>query len=831
LLQVPRQVLDLCCRLVSKRNAHLSLAALHTAAVLLDAAAAGLPKASMPGASRSSSSSSSSNKLSSTLLQQLEQSGFLQLLPELYSNLIQQLEVSEAAAGERIQELGKAWAYQVDLFALLLSSLQKLAPDFWTKHAAAQQCLVPAMRLAVLSVRHVSRALQQSGLQEPQPESWMDALVQATTCVANTALDATLQLHCMHTVEAAAGSTESSRNPASSTLTSPDGAGGAAASSSSRSDTSAAIPEAVRAEPTLQWASMSLLLTMLQPIAQGSGACAVNSTDSGGSSRVSSQTADSSSHARPRHKRHQQRQQQASIGPLSDNETPGVVRPTLPAAYSTVLDQLGCSGQLAMWLAKRMDMSQQDIAVRNALVVCGFSQARMKLAAPDAHSISLYLSLPAVLLQCLCDLPPATLPMQTGSCMKACVMAGTLLQDNLRRAGMQQQQQEQQQVEQPLHTGENVSMPPTVVAAVTAATSLGALFLHKMLGQWRILAGMAGGTTTASASSRSSSSSTGVPRSSSGPSSSTNHSNVSSMMTSRLAGVKQVCRHAALLVTYAAAVLLVAGDSTDSNRLFAPDVVADPNSVTPCSVLQEFVRLSAADTQHQHSSVDLSWCRAFLDHSLDNCYDALVAPVVAGERMDSFAALHLYGLLCGMLKFSMSVGCSSNVLLQRTSGGQVPLGLTWTAVVFYATSSVLALLEVPGRAQQADSLTDAADPPAAAAASAPQPTSSCAAVAGVVGALLHSICCLHAWQHSAGCTAWGTTTTRCWASSGTTSRHFCTALSQRWWGSTTGSSCQHQLRCHPSLSAEHCCPSRTAVCRCAVAGSRGHEPAAGCHGL
>jgi hypothetical protein len=39
----------------------------------------------------------------------------------------------------------------------------------------------------------------------------------------------------------------------------------------------------------------------------------------------------------------------------------------------------------------------------------------------------------------------------------------------------------------------------------------------------------------------------------------------------------------------------------------SPDVVTDPNSVTPCSVLQEFTRLSTADTQGQHGSAELSW--------------------------------------------------------------------------------------------------------------------------------------------------------------------------------------------------------------------------------
>jgi hypothetical protein len=147
--------------------------------------------------------------------------------------------------------MGKVWADQAYLLRLLLISLQQLVPGFWTTHPEALQCLVPAMQLALLSVRHVSRALQQSGLQEPQLDSWMDNLLQETSGVASTALATTAHLY-QEAVEAATGSTESSLHTGSSTLTGLGRAGNAAAnSSSSSSDRFAEVLQATfGAEPT-----------------------------------------------------------------------------------------------------------------------------------------------------------------------------------------------------------------------------------------------------------------------------------------------------------------------------------------------------------------------------------------------------------------------------------------------------------------------------------------------------------------------------------------------------------------------------------------------------
>jgi hypothetical protein len=138
---------------------------------------AGRSTGSSSGSGRhgSSSSSGSSSKLTAMLWEQFEQSGILQQLPTILTRQaldiqsplgqpVRQQTRMQSQAGFGI-ELFTRSEYTVSLFELL-HNLNKLQPSFLTAHPAGQQCLVPALHLALSSLQSISTAVKQAGPQE-----------------------------------------------------------------------------------------------------------------------------------------------------------------------------------------------------------------------------------------------------------------------------------------------------------------------------------------------------------------------------------------------------------------------------------------------------------------------------------------------------------------------------------------------------------------------------------------------------------------------------------------------------------------------------------------
>jgi hypothetical protein len=143
--------------------------------------------------SSSSSSNSSNNKggLTIALWAQIEQSGLLQQLPGMLNSHLQTLQSNEPHAGESTREIF------IDMINLctLLSSLRKLNPIYLSAHAAGQQCLVPAMQLALSSLPYISIALAHEG-QRAWMQQWLGSCWQLAI-LAGFAATPLLKLWCL----------------------------------------------------------------------------------------------------------------------------------------------------------------------------------------------------------------------------------------------------------------------------------------------------------------------------------------------------------------------------------------------------------------------------------------------------------------------------------------------------------------------------------------------------------------------------------------------------------------------------------------------------------
>jgi hypothetical protein len=130
---------------------------------------------SSSGTGSSSGSGSSTDRLMAMLWEQIEQSGLLQQLPSVLSqqasdilsplNRLQPQQARVQSHSGFALQLFIRSEHTVSLFGLL-HSLTKLHPSFVTAHPAGQQCLVPAMHLALSSLHSISKAVAQAGPQQ-----------------------------------------------------------------------------------------------------------------------------------------------------------------------------------------------------------------------------------------------------------------------------------------------------------------------------------------------------------------------------------------------------------------------------------------------------------------------------------------------------------------------------------------------------------------------------------------------------------------------------------------------------------------------------------------
>lgn len=155
LLQVSYRLLTACYELTPL----YAVQAVNMANMLVWRAIDTLPRVAP---SRTGSSSTSSG-LTGMLLQQLEQSSFLQQLPVLISSSTKSLQTRTAGAGSAHDEsTGFAAGDESTSLAYALCKMVGLFVElhwqpFLAADAAGQQCLVPAMQLALTSQQNISK--------------------------------------------------------------------------------------------------------------------------------------------------------------------------------------------------------------------------------------------------------------------------------------------------------------------------------------------------------------------------------------------------------------------------------------------------------------------------------------------------------------------------------------------------------------------------------------------------------------------------------------------------------------------------------------------------
>ena len=266
----------------------------------------------------SSSSSGSSSKLTAMLWEQFEQSGILQQLPTILTRQaldIQSPQGQPVRQQTRLQsqagfglELFTRSEYTVSLFELL-HNLNKLQPSFLTAHPAGQQCLVPALHLALSSVQSISTAVKQAGPQECL-ENWLQYSWNATRITIFPAAKQLLDSIVERPVGAGTSSSTSSSGgtPSHPVSHDTDGSSGGTDDSSGQVDAALAL---LQTEQTVQWVCVDTLVAMLAQFliqapaidaatrSSSSSSSALNSGRARGSPATTSSSSSSSSRRQP----------------------------------------------------------------------------------------------------------------------------------------------------------------------------------------------------------------------------------------------------------------------------------------------------------------------------------------------------------------------------------------------------------------------------------------------------------------------------------------------------------------------------------------------------
>jgi uncharacterized membrane protein YgcG len=489
--QVPHLVLAACSDLVATDTGAARFAAVLiaaalmrnfaaacAAALLMDRALAAQAMSSSSSSRRSSSSSdgggASSNfdrsiELQAMLWQQLEQSGILQQLPALLSS--NTLDYQSRMTGQPSSSLAAA---HMSLYATFLFSVfdvvKRLQPAFFTEHYVGQQCLVPAMQLSLGSMQYLSSALTQAARQRGT-QLWVAACWRLASQIAAPA--------------------------AQSLLHSPE--------------PGPALALLLAAEQTTQWACLNAVVTMLM----GTRALHLAAPDSRGtnSSSSSSSSGDTTSGNDPLS--HQHSTPSSAGSQLGGEPTVAMLTSSMPAAYSSVLQQLGCSSEVGMlmavlyaknlvqcvfpedcvhapvftleWLNSRVAQVLEQYC---ALLPAGELpvQSQQGAAAPHQHLAALHLSMAAASLQwvsSICEQLP-TGKLSLDECVRVCVVA-----DEACRSG-------QILIPEQQASGDWGAC----VTANEAVAQLSAAALETLLSEWRDLLSSADANSSTSYSSR-----------------------------------------------------------------------------------------------------------------------------------------------------------------------------------------------------------------------------------------------------------------------------------------------------------------------------------------
>jgi hypothetical protein len=246
--------------------------------------------------------------------EQLEASGLLAQLPSLLDSILQDMQTRMAVhASSHAGAVLSQDAQNAISIIEVLCALQVLQPCFLAAHELGTSCLMPAMQLGLDSLQYISTAMEQGGKQE-----WMEPLLRGSwgglTNIASAAWGLLGFADQQVGGVSASSSAGSSRVPRRArgnlaTASSSDTAGSipSARSSSSGLYTGAAM-KVLQSDQIMQWGCLLLAVPMVGQFLQ-----------------------------------------QAT--PYASEQLLAVLAPSLPAAYSNMLEQLGISREVGLWLA------------------------------------------------------------------------------------------------------------------------------------------------------------------------------------------------------------------------------------------------------------------------------------------------------------------------------------------------------------------------------------------------------------------------------------------------------------------------------------------------
>jgi hypothetical protein len=375
-----------------------------------------------------------------------------------------------------------------------------------------------------------------------------------------------------------------------------------------------------------------------------------------------------------------------------------------------MLEQLGISREVGLWLAARLSCDAVDVNERgvkglsqqqqaawtlsaHGLVLGGMEryglqqQLLMSKGVLQPHTAALHLSASAIALQWLSDLPPETILGWPESCNGMCRMsrgAYKLGQSLLQLQGnplVEQQQPDAGAFER-------------AIAANQRVAQLGAFVADTMLNLCRSLPD--GGVTSTGSSSSSTASSSGNSSSTAGSggcgsSSSSRRASAGSTSSSNDRMLMQSCQHVIRIMATAVGTAADFETATAGTQHLQSGLRGVSQLPVPyvqcCKLLQDCVRLAAAaaaaapfsnieqhttDTMLKSVASLLGGVEAESDTGVTHMLGPLLVVVAAAGNVSSPEALQLFGLLCSLLKMDhagSSSSSSSTIAVAKMLGG------------------------------------------------------------------------------------------------------------------------------------------------------------------
>mgnify|MGYP001807281310 CR=1 FL=1 len=364
----------------------------------------------------------------------------------------------------------------------LVDGLRKLQPSFLTACAAGQQCLSAILQLTLSSMQYISSeretVLAQAGKEE-WTERWL-AVALGTASSTASAADRIVKL--FNSEQQASGSTAAgatSGNTSSSSSSSRSSTSSGASSRAGSRDTASGLG-VLQAEQLLQWYCLRPIVWMLAQHMQEATAT--------GSSQQHGQLGEN-------------RIATASSSVSEQQWLPVALAPTMPAAYSMMLEQQGVSREVGLWLATltwNKDGSRVQLELRGSpalettawldtSVGVWLSAYDRLMSALSGNNINhtqlavLHLSMAASIMQWLSSMQPARLFGLQGGCSQWCRLAAQAFTHGHSMVAKHSLQQLEQLAEQA--TGVKALVVPSSANSLVAQLSV--VMLEKLLSESR----------------------------------------------------------------------------------------------------------------------------------------------------------------------------------------------------------------------------------------------------------------------------------------------------------------------------------------------------------